>query len=276
MKPRRTSTASGESRIIRSCRSSDSRVRQRGASGRIPARQMPRVLANFGPRKDQRARGNAGASGAPAEEASCARIESTRVNHHRSTGTIRHSLRDGFNGFLRDLPGEPGFLATIPSAMRSIVTELTPASGRQDHTTSPSAGHAVRLSGEVRVHCISTHVRDDREPPLSSGETGRAGIADLPVGLSEIFFAAGLDRRANQQPSFPAAPPGARPESELLDPEANKLPFKRTVTFRGDTGEAFARAAPFVGETVRDAMEKRRGRCAPLISLADITFSPGA
>jgi hypothetical protein len=37
------------------------------------------------------------------------------------------------------LPGEPGFLATIPGAMQSIVTKLTPASGRQDHTTSPFA-----------------------------------------------------------------------------------------------------------------------------------------
>jgi hypothetical protein len=46
----------------------------------------------------------------------------------------------GFNGFLRGLPGEPGFLATIAGAMRkSIVADLTPASGCQDATTSPSA-----------------------------------------------------------------------------------------------------------------------------------------
>lgn len=44
---------------------------------------------------------------------------------------------------------------------------------------------------------------------------------------------------------------------ELLDLEANKLVLKRTVTFRGDTDEAFSRAAAFVGETVRDAMKKR-------------------
>jgi hypothetical protein len=49
----------------------------------------------------------------------------------------RHSLRDGFSGFLRDLPGEPGFLATI--ALRTFPQNLTPASGCQDHTTSPSA-----------------------------------------------------------------------------------------------------------------------------------------
>ena len=44
-------------------------------------------------------------------------------------------MRNGFNGVLRALPGEPGFVATIPGAMRSIVTKLTPASGRQDHTS---------------------------------------------------------------------------------------------------------------------------------------------
>jgi hypothetical protein len=35
--------------------------------------------------------------------------------------------------------------ATIIRVMRSIITNLTPASGRQDHTTSPSAGHIIRL-----------------------------------------------------------------------------------------------------------------------------------
>ena len=46
--------------------------------------------------------------------------------------------RNGFNGFLRALPGEPGFLATvIPRSL--LLKNLTPASGRQDHTTSPSA-----------------------------------------------------------------------------------------------------------------------------------------
>jgi hypothetical protein len=44
---------------------------------------------------------------------------------------------------------------------------------------------------------------------------------------------------------------------ELLDLEANKVLLKRTVTFRGDNDEAFRRAAAFVGDTVREAMEKR-------------------
>jgi hypothetical protein len=45
-----------------------------------------------------------------------------------------------------------------------------------------------------RVHRIPPRVRDDRDPPLSSGETGRAGSADLPGGLSGLFFQRRLDR----------------------------------------------------------------------------------
>jgi hypothetical protein len=42
---------------------------------------------------------------------------------------------------------------------------LTPASRRQDHTTSPSASSALVRSA-IRVHRIPPHVRDDRETPL--------------------------------------------------------------------------------------------------------------
>jgi len=45
---------------------------------------------------------------------------------------------NGFNGFLRALPGEPGFLATVACKIITS-TGLISASGYQDHTTSPSA-----------------------------------------------------------------------------------------------------------------------------------------
>jgi hypothetical protein len=78
----------------------------------------------------------------------------------------RHSLRNGFNGFFRDLLGEPGFLATVPSVMRSIVTRLISASGYRDHTTSPSAENPARLAGRRRPPHPAPNVRDDRETPL--------------------------------------------------------------------------------------------------------------
>jgi Protein of unknown function (DUF2380) len=42
----------------------------------------------------------------------------------------------------------------------------------------------------------------------------------------------------------------------LVDLERNELRLRRTVTFRGDTDEAFRRAAVFVGETVKGVMPK--------------------
>src|SRR5260370_28877180 len=58
-----------------------------------------------------------------------------------------------------------------PSPLRSLLLKnLTPASWRQDHTSSPSASHAVRYR-RIRVHPIPPRVRDDREPPLCG--TGR-------------------------------------------------------------------------------------------------------
>jgi len=76
-----------------------------------------------------------------ASAAACASVESTRVSHHGHAGYVRHSPRNGFNGLLRALPGDRAFLP--PSSSRSLLLKnLTPASGRQDHTASPSARSA--------------------------------------------------------------------------------------------------------------------------------------
>jgi len=81
----------------------------------FPAAESARAVHERAPR-NERGRRESWAPDAPA--ASRASEKSTRASHHRFTGSIRPSLRDGFNGFLRALPGEPGFLATIPSATR--------------------------------------------------------------------------------------------------------------------------------------------------------------
>jgi hypothetical protein len=86
-----------------------------------------------------------------------------------SPGITRHSLRNGFNGFLRALLGDR---ALLPPSPASLFANLTPASGRQDHTTSPSAFRAFRQA-RVRVHRIPPHVRDDRETPLVKERDGR-------------------------------------------------------------------------------------------------------
>ena len=60
--------------------------------------------------------------------------EYSQRSHRKSPGI---PARNGFNGFLRTLPGDRAFLS--PSLRGLIPRNLTPASRRQDHTTSPSA-----------------------------------------------------------------------------------------------------------------------------------------
>ena len=81
-------------------------------------------------------RGEQGMPGADAPAAARVLVVSTRVSHHGHTGITRHSPRNGFNGFLRALLGDRAFLPPSPALLSA---NLTPASGRQDHTTSPSA-----------------------------------------------------------------------------------------------------------------------------------------
>src|ERR1700730_5129997 len=53
-------------------------------------------------------------------------------------------------GLFRALPGDR---ALLPPSPRRSLRNLTPASGRQDHTTSPSAGNIAGLA-RYRVHRI--------------------------------------------------------------------------------------------------------------------------
>src|SRR6266852_284063 len=105
----------------------------------------------------------------------------------------RHSLRDGFNGFLRALPGDR---ALLPPSSADESANLAPASGRQDHTALPSAKAPL-----VRARIALGALR----PPQSrsafvtiairpSEERNDVKIAtDLGLVESGIFFKAGLD-----------------------------------------------------------------------------------
>src|SRR5712692_4324128 len=78
-----------------------------------------------------------------------------------------------------------------------------PASGHQDHTTSPSA-LAPFVKGALRVHRVPPHVRDDRETPLGLGRDGRGYKSDLGKRRSGRFLREGLDRPATDLPAGPA------------------------------------------------------------------------
>src|SRR5690349_5841427 len=74
---------------------------------------------------------------------------------------IRPSLRGGFNGVLRALPGEPGFLA--PIASRIVTARLSAGVGAPGPHDFAVRSSAVRPHENVRVaacvHRIPPHVR---------------------------------------------------------------------------------------------------------------------
>jgi hypothetical protein len=97
-----------------------------------------RFARNFAP-SAIRGRGECRMPDAPA--ASCAHIGSEYAHEYsqRATGITRHSRTQWFTAYFVISPAT-GFLATV--VMRIKSTNLMPASGHQDHTTSPSAGKA--------------------------------------------------------------------------------------------------------------------------------------
>jgi hypothetical protein len=118
--------------------------------------------------------------GADAPAAARGVVDSTRVSHHGHTGVARHSPRNGFNGFLRALPGDRACLP--PSPPRSLLLKnLMPASGHQDHATSPSAASIARQARRPRPpHPAPTFVTLRNAPPSGAGPNRY--IADLGSG----------------------------------------------------------------------------------------------
>jgi hypothetical protein len=74
------------------------------------ARRDPQERA----RRDPQTRAR-GMPGARCTRGLACSVENTRVSHHRFTGTLRHSLRDGFNGLYRALPGDEFVLSPSPA-----------------------------------------------------------------------------------------------------------------------------------------------------------------
>src|ERR1700720_1996136 len=106
---------------------------------------------------------------------------------------------------------KPGWADATPQ-------NLTPASGRQDHTILPSAKSVSRQRAvdrsqiqrtrpaipsrakRCRVHRIPPRVRDDRDTPLWWGGMARICRDDLPDEHSEIFLPWGLDTPVDKSP----------------------------------------------------------------------------
>jgi hypothetical protein len=140
-----------------------------GTYPRLPATRCARVVHEiFRPREGV---GNAGRTMHPQP-----RMQNEKAyerSHHEFTGTTRHSRTQWFYGFLRALPGDRA--CCHPRFAKWISQSLMPASGRQDHTTSPSA-LVPFVKGTLGVHRIPfpTSVTIASRPSFGN-ETGRTG-----------------------------------------------------------------------------------------------------
>ena len=126
----------------------DTRPHSRGARSARALRQVSTLVKRRGRREDR-------VRAAPA--VSCATC--TKQNAHEHTGsaeTLRPSPRNGFTAYFALSP-VTGLFATVIPEKRLLLTNLTPAPGRQVHTTSPYV-----LASLVRISFAPTPSR----PPL--------------------------------------------------------------------------------------------------------------
>src|SRR6266851_8174876 len=150
-----------------------------------------RCARGFAVSSAQRGRGERRMPLAPA--ASCALgSDRTHTSNNEYPGITRRSRTQWFYGLFRALPGDRALLPPSPCGLKVLSSpvepneppqDLTPASRRQDHTTSPSASSAVVLHAANRsrrairpalashaqhccVHRTPPRVRDDHDTPL--------------------------------------------------------------------------------------------------------------
>ncbi len=136
---------------------------------------LSELCISFRPPSEQRAQGKPGADRTHGSRA-------TKSSGGRTTGVT------GDSGFpcamvlrlIRALPGETGLSCHRPRKTQSRLARGHRPLGRQACTTSPSASCAL-VSRALSVHRISTRVRDDRDPPLVSGETGGFVVLICPT-----------------------------------------------------------------------------------------------
>ena len=148
----------------------------------IPQHDVPGLCLDVSHR-EKSGRGECRVPTAPA--ASCAKVESTRVvtTVAPEHPAFPHAMVLTAASYS---PRRSGFLVTVIGEIS--FTNLTPASRRQDHTTSPSASQAPLVKSAARVHRIPSRVRDDRDTPLQ-GDGTAVVMEVIWVGMkSEYFF----------------------------------------------------------------------------------------
>jgi hypothetical protein len=161
---------------------------------RLPAaRSAPELCENLSPRENEGA-GNAGCA-AGTRSLACEMEKAHEHSHRSCSRNTRHSLRNGFNGLLRTLPGDRAFLP--PSPARSSPRKLDISVGMPGPHDFAVRLRAARLASPKRPPHPAPNVRDDRETPLlvrrdSAENAFDLGLRSIPSGCDK------LARRANQ------------------------------------------------------------------------------
>ena len=134
---------------------------------RVPAARCARGFARTVRASENRGRRESRVANAPA--ASRAKLNKAHErSHHRYTGVNPAFPAQWFYGLIRALPGDQACLTPSPAL---LIADLTPALGRQNHTTWPYASASfvrlavARLTPPRPPHPLP-NVRDDRETPL--------------------------------------------------------------------------------------------------------------
>ena len=169
-------------------------------------------------------------------------------SHHGHAGIARHSPRNGFNGFLRALPGVRILgchrhrrikACQSPVGMTNL-RRFSTSNGCQDHTTSPSAKASF-----VCVPFVSSRALDPPRHPLTSpdaiastasrpafvtiasrpsvGRDGGAYIADLGQLASKISEIQKLSGRCWCGTAATALSPMSQPVARCADPGKGRL-----------------------------------------------------
>jgi hypothetical protein len=108
----------------------------------------------------------AGNAGRRSTRSRACSVGNMRVSHHEYAGNTRHSPRNGFNGFLRALPGDRACLPPSSAVARQLDTSVG-ASGPHDFAVRSSLARQAR----IRVHRIPPRACDVASRPSEWDET---------------------------------------------------------------------------------------------------------
>jgi hypothetical protein len=186
----------------------------------ISRRDAPEVCIYFPPPNE-----GVGNAGCRCTRSPLCNVESTGVEATGPPESPGIPARNGFNGLCRALPGDrallpPSFadkVLSLPGWANETPQNLTPASGRQDHTILPSAKSVSRQRAIDRSQVFRLALRSPRAQNAAAstashpafvtimtrpsvGWDTKSSRGDLGGTKTEIFLQKGLDSPVSKAP----------------------------------------------------------------------------